>query len=96
MAAKRTAKEGSDKPQPKTTKAASKKTSAKKTAKKAAKKTANTSGGKAAGRSKRTPPAPTTEQIAQRAYQLYLERGCVDGYAEQDWKQAERELQAGP
>ncbi|MFO0698299.1 MAG: DUF2934 domain-containing protein [Nitrospira sp.] len=37
---------------------------------------------------------PTREQIAQRAYELYLTRGCADGYADEDWLQAERELQA--
>ena len=32
------------------------------------------------------------KKIALRAYELYLERGGVDGYAEEDWLQAEREL----
>jgi hypothetical protein len=32
------------------------------------------------------------EEIRQRAYQLYEERGCVEGYAVKDWLQAEREL----
>lgn len=31
-------------------------------------------------------------QIAERAYQLYLDRGCVDGHHEQDWLQAETEI----
>lgn len=30
-------------------------------------------------------PVPTHEQIAARAYQLYVDRGYVDGFAEQDW-----------
>lgn len=30
---------------------------------------------------------PTIEEIGRRAYQLYLERGSVEGYAEQDWLQ---------
>ena len=30
--------------------------------------------------------------IAQRAYQLYEARGCVDGFHLQDWLQAEREI----
>jgi hypothetical protein len=32
------------------------------------------------------------KQIALRAYELYLERGGVDGYAQEDWLQAEREI----
>lgn len=35
---------------------------------------------------------PTTEQIEQRAYELYLERGGEDGHAVTDWLAAEREL----
>jgi hypothetical protein len=35
---------------------------------------------------------PTVEQIRLRAYELYLQRGSVHGYAEQDWLQAESEL----
>lgn len=31
-------------------------------------------------------------RIAARAYELYLERGCREGCAEQDWLDAEREL----
>jgi hypothetical protein len=38
---------------------------------------------------------PTHEQIARRAYELYLARGATDGQAEQDWVQAERELKLG-
>jgi hypothetical protein len=30
--------------------------------------------------------------FAQRAYQLYEARGCVDGFDLQDWLQAEREI----
>jgi len=30
--------------------------------------------------------------FAQRAYQLYEARGCIDGFDVQDWLQAEREL----
>ena len=36
--------------------------------------------------------APTVEQIEQRAYELYLERGCEDGHDVADWLAAEREL----
>ena len=35
---------------------------------------------------------PTHEQIAARAYELYLARGSVDGYSEEDWLLAEAEL----
>jgi Protein of unknown function (DUF2934) len=38
---------------------------------------------------------PTQEQIAARAYEIYLERGATPGDPMQDWLQAEREL-AGP
>ena len=34
----------------------------------------------------------TTEQIAERAYFLWLERGCPEGTAEQDWMDAEVQL----
>ena len=39
---------------------------------------------------------PTTKQIEQRAYELYLERGGEDGHAVTDWLAAERELTALP
>ena len=35
---------------------------------------------------------PTPEQIADRAYQIYLERGRVNGHSMDDWLQAEYEL----
>jgi uncharacterized membrane protein len=35
---------------------------------------------------------PTQEEIAQRAYELYLERGKAPGYEVQNWVQAEKEL----
>jgi hypothetical protein len=35
---------------------------------------------------------PTQDEIAARAYQLYLERGCEDGHADEDWLMAEEEL----
>lgn len=41
-------------------------------------------------------PQPTTvpnvEEIRLRAYELYLERGCLDGSDVEDWLQAERKL----
>ncbi len=36
---------------------------------------------------------PTTEEIALRAYHIYLERGDAPGDALEDWTRAERELQ---
>jgi Protein of unknown function (DUF2934) len=38
---------------------------------------------------------PTQEQIAERAYQLFLARGAQPGSAMDDWCQAERELRTG-
>ena len=35
---------------------------------------------------------PSHGEISVRAYELYLGRGAVDGGAEDDWLQAEREL----
>ena len=39
---------------------------------------------------------PTDEEIRARAYQIYLERGGVPGYAVDDWLQAEYELRQVP
>lgn len=36
--------------------------------------------------------APTHEQIALRAYEIYLERGGTSGHELEDWTRAEREL----
>ena len=36
--------------------------------------------------------ATLEEQIRQRAYQLYLERGAANGDAEEDWLRAEAEI----
>ena len=38
---------------------------------------------------------PTEEDIAVRAYYIYLERGGADGDPTDDWLQAERELNEG-
>jgi len=35
---------------------------------------------------------PTIEEISQRAYEIYLERGGAHGSDIEDWLQAEREL----
>lgn len=45
--------------------------------------------------SKTTPEArrtPTHEEIAIRSFELYLERGCQPGHAEEDWLKAEAAL----
>jgi hypothetical protein len=43
--------------------------------------------------SERTPaPLPSSEAIAKRAYELYLQRGSVPGYELEDWLAAEAEL----
>ena len=38
---------------------------------------------------------PTHEEIAIRSYELYLERGSVEGHHEEDWLLAEAELSSG-
>ena len=38
---------------------------------------------------------PTHEEIARRAYELFLARGGMHGHHEDDWAQAERELRLG-
>ena len=42
-----------------------------------------------------TPAFDLEEQIRQRAYQLFEERGMVDGHDLDDWLQAEQEIKAG-
>jgi len=37
---------------------------------------------------------PDIETIRLRAYELWCERGCPEGSADQDWHRAERELRA--
>jgi hypothetical protein len=39
-------------------------------------------------------PVVDPDRIAARAYELYLARGGMDGLDQDDWFQAERELQA--
>ena len=39
-------------------------------------------------------PALVEQEIAQRAYEIYLERGKTDGNDVDDWLQAEYELKA--
>jgi len=43
----------------------------------------------------RTPSkTPSSGAIAQRAYDLFLKRGCEHGHDIEDWLQAEQELRA--
>lgn len=39
---------------------------------------------------------PTHQEIAARAYQLFLERGRLEGHAVDDWLQAEYEVMQLP
>lgn len=41
-------------------------------------------------------PSPTHQQIAERAYQIYLANGCREGRAQDDWLQAQYELAQQP
>jgi hypothetical protein len=52
------------------------------------------SGSPAAKKSPATKSAPTREEIALRAYHIYLERGGAPGHELEDWTRAERELRA--
>ena len=48
---------------------------------------------KIVGRTDPTQPHSTREQeIRNRAYEIYLQRGGLPGYELEDWPQAEREL----
>jgi sigma54-dependent transcription regulator len=40
------------------------------------------------------PPHVTQSDVARRAYDLHLARGCRHGHDVDDWLQAERELRA--
>jgi len=51
-----------------------------------------TSSSPAPRKSSKVKPAPTQDEIALRAYHIYLERGCTPGDPMEDWLQAEREL----
>jgi len=46
----------------------------------------------AADRSPKPPATITVGDVARRAYDLYLARGCEHGHDVEDWLQAEREL----
>lgn len=45
-----------------------------------------------APRSKAMDVPPTTDQIAQRAHEIFMARGAAHGRDLDDWLQAEREL----
>jgi Protein of unknown function (DUF2934) len=59
----------------------------------------NTNPGAAAAQTDQSPTSPAHaptangDDIARRAYELYLARGCDAGHDVEDWLQAERELQ---
>jgi Protein of unknown function (DUF2934) len=38
---------------------------------------------------------PNRDEIERKAYELYEQRGCKNGHAEEDWFAAERELAEG-
>jgi hypothetical protein len=40
------------------------------------------------------PPRASHDAIASRSYELYVARDCADGHDEEDWLQAEAELNA--
>jgi len=45
------------------------------------------------GRHEQTvPQRPTRDEIAGRAYEIYLKNGRRQGQSERDWQQAEKEL----
>jgi hypothetical protein len=43
----------------------------------------------------RKPSAPTHEEIARRAYELFEKRGGEPGHEQEDWQQAEKDLRDG-
>jgi hypothetical protein len=47
-------------------------------------------------KSRKTKTQPTREEIALRAYHIYLERGGAPGNPLEDWIRAERELTDKP
>ena len=40
------------------------------------------------------PHSATRQEVRERAYEIYLQRGAQPGYELEDWLQAERELTA--
>jgi hypothetical protein len=45
------------------------------------------------GGKRRTASAPSHEEVAQVAYELFLQRGCEHGHDGEDWLTAERIVQ---
>jgi hypothetical protein len=37
-------------------------------------------------------PAPSHDDIARRAYEIYVKKGCQQGQCKQNWRQAEQDL----
>ena len=70
-----------------TKKSTAKKATAKKTTKKAPTATKRPTNG---ARAKKA--SPTQEDIARRAYELFIQRGYEHGHDMEDWLQAERDL----
>jgi hypothetical protein len=58
------------------------------------KKTVTTTTSAAPRRKRGAPMPPTPDEIAARAYFLFLERGSTHGRDQDDWLMAERELSA--
>jgi hypothetical protein len=55
---------------------------------------AKTASGPTVKKASKTKAKPTQDDIALRAYHIYLERGCTPGDPMQDWLRAEQELLA--
>ena len=47
---------------------------------------------KAVGERERLPNLVSEQEIRDRAYEIYLQRGAQPGHEQEDWMQAEREL----
>ena len=43
-------------------------------------------------RARKESPEPAYEEIARRAYELFMERGGKPGQEQEDWLQAEKDL----
>ena len=54
--------------------------------------TDSTQPGAAVEERERSPHSTGEQEIRDRAYEIYLERGAQPGYELEDWLQAEREL----
>jgi H+-transporting ATPase len=39
-------------------------------------------------------PSAAVHDVAERAYELYVQEGRRDGHASEDWEKAEREIQS--